>query len=359
MIDLPTIAPTANAVLQAQLQRKIDCKTKPLGALGRLEALALQLGMVQQSANPVLHQPQAIVFAADHGLSAEGVSAYPSVVTAQMVANMRAGGAAINVFARQFGFSLSLVNAGVANPIPDTPHGPDVAWHDQPLDSGSRNALHAQALGPALAQRAVLAGVVYAQALPGSVLAVGDMGIGNSSSAALLLARLGSVPIEHAVGRGTGLNDAQLRHKLAVLQQVLAKHPAQASAHMAEPPAYAQAWHALSCFGGIEIAMMTGAMLGAASQRRVVLVDGFIAGAAALVAARLQPAVLDYCVFSHQSAEHGSTALLMALGQRAWLDLGLRLGEGTGAVLAYPLLQAACAFLLDMATFESASVSTA
>ena len=341
--QLPTIESTANASLQARLQHKIDHKTKPLGALGMLEDLALQLGLIQRSESPALHSPQMVVFAGDHGIAAEGVSAYPQAVTVQMVGNMLAGGAAINVFARQHGFALQVVDAGVAAELPAHPH-----LLPRKIALGTKNLCNEAAMSRREAQAALTAGMQVMQALPGNVVAFGEMGIANTSPAALLLARLTGASLEDATGRGTGLDDAQLRHKLDVLTRALARHPA------TEP---LDALGELAALGGFEIAMMAGAMLQAASERRVVLVDGFIAGAAALVAQSLVPPVRDYLVFCHRSAETGHRLLLAHLQAEPLLELDLRLGEGTGALLAWPLVQSAANFLNEMASFESAGVS--
>ncbi len=340
---LPPIEPVADAVLTARLQHKIDQKTKPRGALGRLEDLALQLGLIQRSESPALQQPQMVVFAADHGIAAEGVSAYPQAVTMQMVANMLAGGAAINVFARQHGFALQVVDAGVAADLP-----PHAQLLRQKIAHGSKNICTGPAMSRAEAKAALVAGMAVMRSLPGNVVAFGEMGIANTSPAALLLARLTGASIADATGRGTGLDDQQLRHKQAVLGRALLRHPA------TEPRDVVGELAALS---GFEIAMMAGAMLQAASQRRVVLVDGFIAGAAALVACALAPPVRGYLVFCHRSSETGHRLLLDHLGARPLLELDLRLGEGTGALLAWPLLQSAAGFLNEMASFESAGVS--
>ena len=340
---LPAIESTTNAALGTRLRHKIDHKTKPLGALGQLETLALQLGLIQRTESPALHDPQMLVFAADHGIAAEGVSAYPQAVTVQMVGNMLAGGAAINVFARQHGFALQVVDAGVAAELPAHSR-----LQPRKIAMGTKNICHEAAMSRLEAQAALAAGMQVVQALPGNVVALGEMGIANTSPAALLLARLTGASIIDATGRGTGLDDAQLRHKQAVLARALARHPA------TQP---LDAFGELAALGGFEIAMMTGAMLQAASERRVVLVDGFIAGAAALVAQALAPAVRDYLVFCHCSAETGHRLLLSYLEARPLLELDLRLGEGTGALLAWPLVQSAANFLNEMASFESAGVS--
>ena len=343
LFHLPAIESTANPALAAQLRHKIDHKTKPPGALGLLEALALQLGLIQRSESPSLHAPQIVVFAADHGIAAEGVSAYTQAVTVQMVGNMLAGGAAINVFARQHGFALHVVDAGVAAELPAHPQ-----LLQRKIALGTQNPCHQPAMSRQQAQAALMAGMEVVRALPGNVLAFGEMGIANTSPAALLLARLTGANIEAATGRGTGLDDRQLRHKQAVLTRALIRHPA------TQPP---DIIGELAALGGFEIAMMSGAMLQAASERRVVLVDGFIAGAAGLVALALAPSVRDYLVFCHRSAEGGHRLLLAHLDARPLLELELRLGEGTGALLAWPLVQSAANFLNEMASFESAGVS--
>ena len=339
----PAIESTADPALETRLRHKIDRKTKPQGALGLLEGLALQLGLIQRSESPSLHQPQMVVFAADHGIAAEGVSAYPQAVTVQMVGNMLTGGAAINVFARQHGFALQVVDAGVAAELPSHPQ-----LQSRKIAMGTKNLCLEPAMSRPEALAALTAGMQVMRALPGNVVAFGEMGIANTSPAALLLARLTGASIKDATGRGTGLDDRQLLHKQGVLTRALARHPA------TQPP---DVVGELAALGGFEIAMMAGAMLQAASERRVVLVDGFIAGAAALVAGEVAPQVRGYLVFCHRSAETGHRLLLTQLEARPLLALDLRLGEGTGALLAWPLVQSAANFLNEMASFESAGVS--
>ena len=339
--QIPKIDATFDVALAQKLQHKIDHKTKPLGALGQLESLALQLGLIQRSDALKLDQPQMVVFAADHGIAAEGVSAFPKAVTVQMVGNMLAGGAAINVLARQHGFALHVVDAGVAGEFADHPQ-----LIKRKIALGTGNSAQGPAMSVEQLNQALQAGAEVVKNLPGNVIAFGEMGIANTSAAALLLHRLGGVALDDATGRGTGLTDPQLAHKQTVLAKAAALH-ANATTPMA----------ALAAFGGFEIAMMTGAMLQAASERRVILVDGFIAGSAALAACALAPAAKDYMVFCHRSAERGHHALLAYLGARALLDLGMRLGEGTGALLAWPLVQSAAKLMNEMASFESAGVS--
>lgn len=327
--------------LAKRLQHVIDHKTKPLGSLGRLETLALQLGLILNTDQPRLQQPQMVVFAGDHGLAARGVSAYPSDVTWQMVENFLAGGAAVSVLARQHGLALTVVDAGVAKDI-----APRAGLQIRKMAYGTADASQGPAMTADQCLSAMAAGADLIKGLPGNAVLFGEMGIGNTSSAALLMARLTGLPLDQCVGRGTGLDDAGVQRKLAVLQQAL-----QANANAAQPV------DALAALGGFEIAMMCGAMLEAAAQKRVVVVDGFISSSAALVAHAMQPDMLSCCVFAHQSDESGHARMLNHLGVQPLLHLGLRLGEGSGAALAWPLLESACAILRDMASFESAGVS--
>lgn len=343
-IVIPSLQPPEQALAQA-LHDKINNKTKPLGALGQLEALALQVGLIQNTLTPALTLPVMLVFAGDHGIVESGVSPYPQAVTQQMVLNFLAGGAGINVFARQQGMAVRVIDAGVNHQFAAYP---DLI--DAKVAMGTRNFLQEPAMSLAQCEQALARGARLAQheiVLGSNVLGFGEMGIGNTSSAAAIMAVLCGLPVASCVGRGTGLDDAGLQRKTAILEQALQFHALDAS----------DALQVLATLGGFEIAMMAGAMLGAAEKRAVLLIDGFIATAALLVAARLQPAILHYCVFAHCSDESGHRRLLQQLGAQPLLDLGLRLGEGTGAALAYPLVQAAVNFLANMASFESANVS--
>ena len=349
---LPLIADLANPQLTQALQHKLDHKTKPLGSLGRLEQLALRLGQIQGTASPDLQQPQMVVFAGDHGLAARGVSAFPSDVTWQMVENFLAGGAAVSVLARQHGLALTVVDCGVARDI-----APRAAVPGQPqllvrkVAAGTQDASIGPAMTPAQCAQALHNGMDVVRGLPGNALLLGEMGIGNTSVASLLLARLCGVSLEDCTGAGTGLDAGGVARKRAVLAQALA-----ANEGAVNP------LDALAALGGFEVATLVGAVLQASSERRVIVVDGFITSAAVLVAARLQPHVLQRCVFAHGSAEPGHAHMLAHLlpGQQPQplLDLGLRLGEGSGAALAWPLLQSACAVLREMASFEAAGVAT-
>jgi nicotinate-nucleotide--dimethylbenzimidazole phosphoribosyltransferase len=338
----PPIISTANAALALELSRAIDNKTKPLGSLGRLELLARQIGLIQGTTQPRLHAPAILVFAGDHGIVAEGVSAYPQEVTWQMVENFLAGGAAINVFAQQNGCALQVVDAGVNHDF-----GPRAGLVDRKVARGTRNFAVEAAMSQEECTSAMERGMALVRQLPGDVIGFGEMGIGNTSAAAALMHKLAGVPLDACVGAGTGLPPTGIARKAAVLEAAMRTH-AQVTAPL----------DVLATFGGFEIAMMAGAMLQAAALRKVLLIDGFITTSALLVAARLQPAILDYCVFAHCSSEQGHRRMLDYLGAQPLLQLGLRLGEGTGAALALPLLHAAVNFLAGMATFDSAQVST-
>lgn len=340
---IPQVPDLHDLALAARLQHLIDHKTKPLGSLGRIEGLARQIGLVLGSERPVLQQPQMVVFAGDHGLAARGVSAYPAEVTAQMVANFLAGGAAVSVLARQHGLALTVVDAGVASALPAHP-----GLVDAKVALGTADCTQGPAMSAAQCEQALRAGAEVVRGLPGNALLLGEMGIGNTSSASLLMARLSGQPLTDCVGRGTGLDRSGLTRKLGVLQEALQRH-----ADVHAPLAV------LAAFGGFEIAMMVGAILQAAAERRVIVVDGFIVSSAVLVAQALQPQVLQRCVFSHQSDESGHARMLAHLGAEAVLKLDLRLGEGSGAALAWPLLVSASRILCEMASFEAAGVSTA
>ncbi len=333
-----------SSALQAALQAKINGKTKPLGALGRLERLALQIGLIQGTVTPTLRQPTMLVFAGDHGSALSGVSPYPQEVTRQMVLNFLAGGAAINVFARQNGMAVRVIDAGVNYDFGEIP-----GLINAKIGMGTRNFLEQPAMTMAQCEAAIGKGAALAAqtiAHGSNVLGFGEMGIGNTSSAAIITSKLCKLPLAECVGRGTGLNDTGLQQKRTLLAEAVAKHA------IGDDPL-----EVLATFGGFEIAMMVGAMLGAAEKGALLLVDGYIATSALLVAECLQPALVDYCVFAHESGEPGHALQLASLEVEPLLSLDMRLGEGTGAALAYPLVQAAVNFLNEMASFESAGVS--
>ncbi len=350
-ISLPSIADIRSPSFTQALQHKLDHKTKPLGSLGRLESLALQIGEILGTDTPEMTDPQMVVFAGDHGLTARGVSAFPSDVSWQMVENFLAGGAAVSVFSRLNGIALTVVDCGVKHDflagLPLGSHRPGLQVRKAVgAELGTADSSVQAAMSHGQCQQAIQHGMALVKELPGNALLLGEMGIGNTSAASLLLARLAGLDIEVCTGAGTGLDAPAVLRKAAVLREVLARHP-QATAPL----------DALAALGGFEIATMVGALLQAAQERRVVVVDGFIATSAVLVAHAMQPLVLQRCVFAHRSGERGHEFMLQYLGVQALLDLGLRLGEGSGAALAWPLLQCACAMLREMASFESAGVS--
>jgi nicotinate-nucleotide--dimethylbenzimidazole phosphoribosyltransferase len=328
----------------AAARRELDAKTKPRGSLGRLEDLAVQIAGIRGSATPELLSGAVVVAAADHGVAAEGVSAYPQEVTRQMLANFVSGGAAICVLARTNGLRLVVVDAGVVEPLAD----PGI--RDCRLGGGTANSVHAPAMSMEAAGEAIRRGHSLAGELlrdGASVLGLGEMGIANSTSAAALTAALLGVDPADVCGPGTGLDAAGVAHKTAVVRRILERSASDPNGPL----------DVLASVGGFEIGVLAGVALGAASARAVVVLDGFISGAAGLVAARLVPEVRGYLVASHRSPEPGHGAILDALELRPLLDLRLRLGEGSGAALAFPLLVAARAILVEMSTFADAGVT--
>jgi nicotinate-nucleotide--dimethylbenzimidazole phosphoribosyltransferase len=320
----------------------LDAKTKPPGSLGVLETLAAQIAHVQRRLDPQVEHAQTLVFAGDHGIAAAGVSAYPREVTAQMVANFLAGGAAICVLSRQFGADLTVVDAGVAAEL-----SPHPRLLDRKLGFGTANFAETQAMSESACMAALRAGIeIAASYAPNGALIFGEMGIGNTTSAAALMHALTGIPVADCVGRGTGIDDAALARKIAVIETAAARMGASTDALVS-----------LRRYGGYEIAMMCGAMLGAGVKRQIAVVDGFIASAAAAVALAVAPALRHFLVFAHVSAEAPHRRWLEMLRVRPLLDLDLRLGEGSGAILALPLLHAATAILREMATFAEAGVS--
>ena len=336
--------PALDPICHGAALRRLDSLTKPLGALGDLEALAAQICGIQSTLAPAIVAPVTVVFAADHGVSERGVSAYPRAVTRQMVLNFLAGGAAISVLARAQQMNLWIVDAGVAG---------DCGVHERligaSMGAGTRDFVEQPAMTSAECHAAIeRGGVVVAQVAssPTNTLLLGEMGIGNTASAALLMHGLTGIPFAECVGRGTGLDAQGLEHKTAVLGAALTRRAAP------DDPI-----ELLTEFGGYEIAMLVGAMLRAAARRLVILVDGFTVTVAAALAARLEPNVLDYCVFGHCSSEQAHRALLDYLKVRPLLDLRMRLGEGSGAALALPVVRASLALFNGMATFAGAGVS--
>jgi nicotinate-nucleotide--dimethylbenzimidazole phosphoribosyltransferase len=330
--------------LEARIQARLDDLTKPVGSLGRLEALALQLAWIAGGAAPSDPPAHLLCFAGDHGIARHGTSAYPAEVTPQMVANIAAGGAASSVLARANRVSQRVVDVGVALPC-DFP-----GVGRRKVVPGTADPLAGPALTREQAEACVLAGIAEVEALPDApfaLLCLGEMGIGNSAVAALLACAFGGLDPDEAVGPGTGVHGETLARKRDTVARVLA----------ARRPDAADPLGALAAVGGAEFGALAGAMLAGAARGWAVVVDGYICGAAALVALALDPGLKPYLVWSHRSAEPGARLMLERLGIQPVLDLDLRLGEGTGALLAVPILRSACAVLNEMATFAGAGVS--
>lgn len=341
---LPIIKPVDEAAKTAVLERQNNL-TKPPGSLGRLEELSVQLAGAMGRKRPSVARKAVIVMAGDHGVVAEGVSAYPSEVTPQMVMNFLHGGAAINVLARAAGARVVIVDMGVAAALPDHP-----GLVKRKVAYGTQNMAVGPAMTRAQAETAVQTGIeiVTAEIKKGvDLIAIGEMGIGNTTPSTAIAAAFTGQPAAALTGRGTGVDDAGLLRKIAVIERALAvNHP--------NP---ADAMDVLAKVGGFEIAGLAGVVLGAAARRVPVVIDGFISTAAALVAAELETAVKPYLIASHESVEIGHQAVLERLGVRPLFNLDLRLGEGTGAALAFPLIEAAARIVGEMATFVEAGVS--
>lgn len=341
------IKPTANG-LDSEIQAKINSKTKPVGSLGKLESIALKIARIQQTLNPVLKLPTIVVFAGDHGIAKTGlVNPYPQEVTFQMLLNFINEGAAINVFAEQNGISLKIVDAGVNYDFESLD-----GLIDAKIAMGTANYLYGPAMSMQQCEQALNKGaeIVEALHLQGcNVVGFGEMGIGNTSSASLLMSMICQIPISQCVGNGTGVNKEQFRLKLSTLEKTIEFH-------------YAinqnDTFEILQTFGGFEIAQMCGGMLKAAELGMLVLVDGFISSAAFLVAREINKNVMDYALLTHRSDEQGHGKMLQFMEVSSIMNIGMRLGEGSGIAVSYPIIEAAVNFFNDMASFESAQVSS-
>lgn len=330
--------------LEKDIQNKIDLKTKPLGSLGMLEQLAKQICLVQNTLNPVLSQPAMVVFAADHGIAKSGVSAYPVNVTAQMVLNFLNGGAAINVFCNQHNIELKIADAGVNYDFPNHKNLIDTKIAKGTQDFLSGNAMTGTQLKQCFEKSKNIVDTFADKGC--NIIGFGEMGIGNTSSAAMLMSALCNLSIEQCAGKGTGLNDEQFQNKIKVLKQAQQNHPTPENVY-----------EALTFFGGFEIAQMCGAMLRSFEKDMLILVDGFIATAAFLCAFNIEPNIKKNAIFCHQSDEQGHQKMLEHLQAKPLLNLNMRLGEGTGCAIAFPIIQSAVNFINEMASFESAGVS--
>jgi nicotinate-nucleotide--dimethylbenzimidazole phosphoribosyltransferase len=338
------IQPT-NLRLLAQAQARLDRLTKPIGSLGRLEELAARYVMITGEMKPAVPRGAVFTFAADHGVTAEGVSAYPSAVTPQMVLNFLRGGAGVNVLARHAGIEVRVVDIGVAFDFEAAPE----LIHRKVMP-GTKNLLVESAMSPIQAEQALQVGIELATeaALQGiGLIGTGEMGIGNTTASSAIAAVMTRRPVSEVTGRGTGIDDASHLRKIDVIQRALDLHRLDS----------ANALKILASVGGLEIGGLAGLMLGAAAARIPVVLDGFIAGAAALIAVGLQPRCKDYLIASHRSVERGHEVILNYLGLKPLFDLDLRLGEGTGACLGMSLVFAAIKIFTEMATFDEAGVS--
>lgn len=339
------IEPVDQSLIE-EIRSKIDSKTKPVGALGQLEEVAAKVAAIQGTLRPKLNNPAIVVVAGDHGVVAEGVAAFPQEVTYQMVMNFVGGGAAINVFARQHGIDLKVVDAGVNFDFSEVPEVIDLK-----IDKGTRNFVEEPAMSASQCEQAMKNGASLVSELHRdgcNVIGFGEMGIGNTTAGAALLAAFSDMPVEHTVGRGTGVDDAGLLRKKNAVSKAIGKHGREISD-----------LQKLATYGGFEIATIAGGMLQAAANKMLILVDGFIVTSALMAAHAINPAVLEYCIFCHTSNEQAHNAMLESLGVNSTLlNLGMRLGEGTGAAVAYPLLVSSLAFFNEMASFQETGVSS-
>ena len=341
------IARQSQVSMKQALRERWDSLTKPRGSLGVLEDTVVRLGEIQSTAMPSVARRGLYVFCGDHGITQEGVSLYPSVVTQEMVKNFVRGGAAINVLCRQLEIETIIVDAGVDGPRFDSQMFNGVV--DRRVGNGTRSFLQGTAMAREDAEKAIATGIDLAAdaSLRFDLVGVGEMGIGNTTSASAILCALGGATPEEAAGRGTGLDDAGVQRKRDVLKAALALHQVDPLDPLS----------VVSALGGFEIAMMAGFILGCAAHRLPLVVDGFISGAAFLIARAFYPAIGEFVFFGHRSAELAHERLLAQVGAKPLLDLGLRLGEGTGAALAMGLLASGVALYREMATFSEASVS--
>ena len=327
--------------------QKIDNLNKPKGSLGMLETLAYRICRIQHTLSPTLSHPCHLLFAADHGIEQEGVSVSPRAVTWQQMINFTHGGGGVNIFCKQHGFELTLVDMGVDHDLSAHP-----TILNRKIANGTRNFLHEPAMSQQQMQQALNTGIELAescQAKGCNVLCLGEMGIGNTSPSSVWMSLWGNLPLRSCVGSGSGLNTEGEKHKLAILEQAVSHFKRQPLAH--DDPATI-----IQYFGGFEMVAAIGAMLRAAELRMIVLVDGFIMSACMLTASKLNPAVLDYAVFGHCGDESGHRQLLSLMQAQPILQLGMRLGEGTGALCAYPIIESSVRMINEMNNFKDANI---
>jgi nicotinate-nucleotide--dimethylbenzimidazole phosphoribosyltransferase len=327
--------PTLSNTLHTSLIEKIAGKAKPLGSLGRIEDLSIQIALIQATPTPQVNQIEAFVFAGDHGMNADGVSAFPSAVTGLMVHTFLANKASVNAFAQGCDVEVRVVDAGVDAELTDHPK-----LIQKKIRKGTRNAAHESALTLEEVHQALQAGIDIAHQSNADALIIGEMGIGNTASAALLMHRLAPAELDDCIGMGAGHDESGLRRKIALITRAAARTETK------DP------MQVLQEYAGLEIVMMAGALIGGASQKKIMIVDGFISSAAALAAIRLVPSIREYLVFSHVSAERGHRLLLDLIKAKPLLDLGMRLGEGSGGVLVAPMIRAAAHLMTRTASLK-------
>nr|WP_321451790.1 nicotinate-nucleotide--dimethylbenzimidazole phosphoribosyltransferase [uncultured Carboxylicivirga sp.] len=330
--------------LDQAITEKINGKTKPLGSLGQLETVGAQVCRIQQTLHPKLEKPAILVCAGDHGVTQEGISPFPQEVTFQMVMNFLAGGAAINVFSRQHNIKLLVADSGVNFDFESTPQLLDKKVAKGTCNFAVEPAMSIDECKQAMQNGADIVANLHKEGT--NIIGFGEMGIGNTTSAAALLCKYANVKPIEACGAGTGLDQKGIQHKAEVIEKALSLHQS-----ITDP------LEILACFGGFETATICGAMLKAAELKMIIMVDGFIVTSAILAANAMQPSILDYCIFTHQSNEQGHKHMLSHLRAKALLNIGMRLGEGTGAAVAYPLIQSAVTFINEMSSFADAGVS--
>ena len=354
--------------MQAAIQEKIDNLNKPKGSLGRLEELAMQICLIQQTLEPSLAHPCHLLFGGDHGIEREGVSVSPREVTWQQMINFTRGGGGVNMFCRQHGFKLRILDVGVDYDFSEhrshlSPLTPHLSIIDRKIARGTKNFLYEPAMSEDEFDRAITVGVEMVDACIAEgcrVLCIGEMGIANTSPSSIWMSLFGNIPLKDCIGAGAGLNSDGIRHKYEVLSKAITRHQSylspllcQAECGVANPSDLSP----LRIFGGFEMIAAIGAMLRAAEQHLIILVDGFIMTACALAAIRLYPASQDYMIFTHCGDESGHRMMLDIIGAKPLLHLGLRLGEGTGALCAFPIVDSAVRMMNEMNNFERANIT--
>lgn len=337
---------TPDSGIKEKILHKINNKTKPPGSLGILEDIALQIGWIQQSTSPQLNHPTILVFSGDHGITEEGVSPFPQEVTSQMVLNFVKEGAAINVFARQNSIKVKVIDAGVKGTF-DPPIQKQII--NAKIAKGTKNFFHGPAMTKEQCQEAIRRGAEITENTIRegcNIIGFGEMGIGNTSSSAMIMHLVTGQPLKVCAGKGTGLDHEGINRKKAILEKSL-KHYRNNRSPL----------DILSHFGGFELAMIVGGILQAAHKKITLLIDGFNVTAALLLARKIEPNVQDYCIFTHQSNEKGHQTMLKYIDAQPLLQLNMRLGEGSGAAVAYPIVKSSVNFLNEMASFDDAGVS--